>query len=237
MNMDAERKSPSPPQGARDLRQPSPFEGEGVREASPAAPTEGLQEPNRPVGEVVQASTAEFAAQCHRLYDAPPLGALVRSGGDSPVYGIVAEVSTQSIEPGRRPMAMAEENDTVEAAYERNPQLGRLLSTEFRSIVAGHRSDGALRRYLAPLPPRIHTPVFLCNKAELLEFTRSLDFLSILVASPVGSQDDVTAAFLRTAGGAHPDPNSFLIEAGKEVATLLAGDGRRLNAVLRRLSL
>ena len=214
MNADSERKSPSP--------QPSPVEGEG--------------EPTRSVGEVVQASTAEFAAQCHRLYDAPPLGTLVRTGGDSPIYGIVAEVATQSIEPGRRPMALAEEDDTVEAVYERNPQLGRLLSTEFRSIVAGHRSDGALLRYLAPLPPRIHTPVFRCDKNELLEFTRSLDFLSILVASPVGSQDDVTAAFLRTASGAHADPRSFLVEAGKEVAALLARDVRRLNAVLRRLS-
>ena len=50
-------------------------------------------------GEVVAASTTEFTTRCHALYEAPPLGALVKSGGESPVYGVVAEVSTQSIDP------------------------------------------------------------------------------------------------------------------------------------------
>ena len=190
----------------------------------------------RPVGEVVEASTTGFLAQCRRLYEAPPLGSLVKSEGDGPVYGVVAEVMTQSIDPGRHPVAMGEEDETAEAVYSRNPQLSRLLSTEFRCVAVGHRAEGRLYRYLAPLPPKIHSSVYLCGPDEALELCASLDFLSVLLASPVGSPDDVTASFLRLAGRRHTDPSQFLVRAGKELATSLGGEMQRLNGLLRRLS-
>ena len=188
------------------------------------------------VGEVVAASTIEFAAQCHRLYQAPPLGALVRCGGDVPIYGIVGEVATQSLDPGRRPRAMASEGGSVEQVYQRNPQLSRLLATEFRSVVVGFQDNGTLRRYLAPLAPMIHAPVFLCPAVEVLEFSAALDFLPVVLAAPFGSPDDTAAAFLRQASVTHPDPGGFLLAAGKELAGLLAGELPRLNGILRRLA-
>ena len=190
----------------------------------------------RPVGEVVVASTTEFVTQCHALYEAPPLGSLVRCGADSRIYAVVGDVTTQGIDPGRRPMALGEDEDSEEAVYWRNPQLSRLLSTEFRSIAVGHRNDGRLLRYLAPTPPRIHSFVYTCDPGQVLEFTGSLDFLPTLLASPVGSPDDVIAAFLRLAGRCHPEPEGFLVDAGRQIAVLLAGQLQRLNGILRRLS-
>ena len=190
----------------------------------------------RPVGEVVQASTTEFVAQSHRLYEAPNLGTLVKCGSDASIYGVVGEVTTQSIDPGRRPVAIGEGEEAEEAVYEQNPQLNRLLATEFRSIVVGYKSDSLIRRYLAPLPPKIHAFVYECDLDQVREFSGSLDFLSILLASPAGSADDVTASFLRHASAAHPEPDTFLVSAGKELATLLAGQLPRLNGLLRRLS-
>ena len=189
-----------------------------------------------PIGEVVAASTTEYLAQCRTLYGAPPLGSLVKSEGDDAVYGIVGEVATQSIDPGRRAIAMGRHDETAEAVYERNPQLTRLLATEFRSVVVGYRADGALHRYLAPLPPKIHSPVFRCDPPDVVEFSRSLDFVPLLLAAPFGSQDDVIASFLRLASAAHPDPDAFLVEAGRELATLLGGQLQRLNGLLRRLT-
>jgi hypothetical protein len=190
----------------------------------------------RPVGEVVVASTTEFVTQCHALYEAPPLGSLVRCGADSRIYAVVGDVTTQGIDPGRRPMALGEDEDSEEAVYRRNPQLSRLLSTEFRSIAVGHRDDGRLLRYLAPTPPRIHSFVYRCEDDETLEFTASMDFLPTLLASTIGSPDDVIAAFLRLAGRCHPEPESFLVDAGRQIAVLLAGQLQRLNGILRRLS-
>ena len=58
------------------------------------------------VGEIIEASTADFTAECYELYQSPPLGSLVKTV-DSPIelYGIVYHATTSSIEPGRRPIA------------------------------------------------------------------------------------------------------------------------------------
>ena len=191
---------------------------------------------DRAVGEIVEASTAEIVAHCHRLYDAPPLGALVKSEGDAPVYGVVAEVMTRSIDPGRRTMAMGEDDPSGDAVYERNPQLARLLATEFRAAVVGHRDADRIRRYLAPLPPRIHDFVFCCSDDETAAFSEALDFLPLLLAAPVGSPDEVVAAFLRRASLAHADSETFLLGAGKELAPALGGQFQRLSAILKGLT-
>ncbi len=196
----------------------------------------GHPESDSRVGEVVEASTTEFTTQCHALYEAPPLGAVVKSGGEDPVYGVVAEVSTRSIDPGRRPVAMGAGEETVEAVYDRNPQLNRLLSTEFRSLVVAHRRDGALNRYLAPRPPRIHDFVYECAPQEVTELGGPREFLPALLSSPIGSPDDIAASFLRRASLAHPDPRGYLVAAGKDLAVLLTGQLQRLNGILRRLS-
>jgi len=189
-----------------------------------------------PVGEVVEAATTEFVAQCHELYGSPPLGALVKTGGEDTVYGVVAEMATRSLDPGRRPVAMGAGEADVEAIYSRNPQLGRLLSTEFRTVVVGHMADGRLNRYVAPLPPKIHDMVYPCDAEETREFSGSLHSLPLLLSAQVGSPDDVAAAFLRGASRSHADPRAFLVGAGRELASLLGGDLQRLNGILRRLA-
>lgn len=189
------------------------------------------------VGEVVEASTTSFTSQCYRLYEAPPLGSLVRCGDGGPIYGIVYEVSTRSMDPARHPIARGRDEETEEAVYLSNPQLSRLLLTEFRSLVVGHQTNGQLRRYLSPLPPRIHSFVHQCGDEELRGFSASLEFIPIILAAPmVSAPDDVVASFLRRASAAHPDPEAFLVRAGKELAALMGGQLQRLNNMLRRLS-
>ena len=189
------------------------------------------------LGDVVDASTTVFTTQCYRLYEAPPLGSLVRSGADTPIYGIVCEVATRSMDPSRHPIPRGEGEDTEEAVYLNNPQLSRLLHTEFHSIVVGHRANGQVRRELAPLPPRIHSFVYRCDGEELQAFSSSLDFMSIVLSASISAPDDVIASFLRQASASHAEPERFLMEAGRELAIILGGDVQRLNSVLRRLSL
>ena len=185
------------------------------------------------VGEVVEASTSRFVAQCHELYGAPPLGSLVRSEGG--VYGVVAEVTTQSLDPGRRAVAMGRGEDSAEAVYRQHPQLARLMSTELEAVVVAHRSGGKLSRFLAPTPPRIHEIVHACGGPELVEVAGELELLPSLLASPAGSPDDVTAAFLRQVVQAHPEPERVRLEAGRRLAGLLPGQLHRLTGILKRL--
>lgn len=187
------------------------------------------------IGEVVQSNTTEFIAQCYELHQPPPLGSLVKITTPLETYGIVYNAATTSLEPGRHPLARG--GDEEEDVYRANPQLAKLLHTEFNALVVGHQESGCYYHYLPPQPARIHSFVYLCDTEEVREFTQSLDFLPLLLSTqlPV-PREEVVAACLRQASHAHSPPHSFLVKAGKELALLLSGETNTLNTILRRIT-
>ena len=189
------------------------------------------------VGEVIEATSADFVAECYELYQSPSLGSLVKTI-DSPVelYGIVCHATTASIEPGRRPIARGRDEATEEEVYRSSPQLTKLLRSEFTSLVVGHRQDGKLHHYLPPKPARIHGFVYLCPPDEVKEFSQSFDFINILLNThlPV-SVEEVVSASLRQMSQVYEDGQAFLVAAGKELALLLGGEFGRLRAILGRI--
>ncbi len=215
-------------------------------------------------GEVVEASVETLIGQCHRLYEAPPLGTLVRAGDD--VYGVVSGIVTSALDPTRRVIARGADAATESEVYAAHPQLERLLRTDVTIAVVGHRpppddasqrNDGPFAQYLPPLPPRIHTFLYACAAAEARAFLSSdrrgfdgggsdgkrgdaasvrLDFVSLLIGGGP-ADDDVLAAALRRASLAFDAPAEFLLAASRGVAVLLANDTARLNTILRRLPL
>ena len=188
-------------------------------------------------GEVIEASTTDFVAQCYELYQPPPLGSLVKTRDQSvEQYGIVYNASTTSLEPGRRPIARGKDEATEEEIYRSSPQLLKLLRSEFSVVVVGHGEDDKLCHYLPPRPARVHAFVYLCAPEEVKKFSQSLDFLNILVNArlPVPA-DELIAAALRQMGQAHDDSHAFLVAAGKELATLLSGQYNQLKSILGRI--
>ena len=105
------------------------------------------------VGEVIEASTTDFTAQCYELYQSPPLGSLVKTA-DHPLelYGIVYYATTASLEAGRRPIARGRDEATEAAIYREHPQLLKLLRTEFSALLVGHKTEDRLYHYLPPRP-------------------------------------------------------------------------------------
>ncbi len=190
------------------------------------------------IGEVIESGSDRFVAECYELHTPPPLGSLLRTtDGQVEIYGVVRNASTESIDPGRRPLARGREESEEENIYRQHPQLSRLLRTTFDTLVIGHGQGDALHHYLPPRPPRVHSFVYLCEGDEVRRFTRSLDFLAILLGARAGSVDEVVSACLRQAAGAHDDERAFLVRVGKELAVLLGGELNRLNAILRRIKL
>jgi len=189
------------------------------------------------VGEVIEASTTDFVAQCYELYQLPPLGSLVKTRDQEvELYGIVYHAVTSSIEPGRRPIARGKDEDSEEAIYRSNPQLLKLLRSEFSALVVGHKSDDKLYHYLPPQPARIHSFVYLCSPDEVKEFGKSFDFLNMLINAhlPVPI-DELIAACLRQMSQVYEDRQAFLVAAGKELAILLSGEFNQLKAILGRI--
>jgi len=189
------------------------------------------------VGEVIEASTTEFVAQCYELYQLPPLGSLVKAR-DLPVelYGIVYNAATTSLEPGRRPIARGKDEASEEAIYQSSPQLLTLLRSEFGALVVGHRQGDKLFHYLPPQPARIHSFVYRCEPEEVKEFSQSFDFLNVLINTrlPV-SVEELVAACLRQMSQVCEARHSFLVAAGKELAILLSSDFNQLKAILGRI--
>ncbi|MBA7709674.1 hypothetical protein ES703_118596 [subsurface metagenome] len=189
------------------------------------------------VGEVIEASTTDFVAQCYELYQSPPLGSLVKTRDLAvELYGIVYNATTTSFEPGRRPIARGKDETSEEGIYQASPQLLKLLKSEFSALVVGHRQDDKLYHYLPPKPARIHAFVYLCSPEEVKEFSQSFDFLNILINTrlPVSS-DELIAACLRQMSQVYEDRRAFLVAAGKELAILLSGNFNQLKAILGRI--
>jgi len=189
------------------------------------------------VGEVIEASTTDFVAQCYELYQSPPLGSLVKTT-DLPLelYGIVYNATTTSLDPGRRPIARGKDETTEEEIYRSSPQLLKLLKSEFGALVVGHKDNSKLCHYLPPKPARIHSFVYQCSPDEMREFSQSFDFLNILINAhlPV-STEELIAACIRQMSQAYEDRHAFVVAAGKELAILLSGNLNQLKAILGRI--
>ena len=189
------------------------------------------------IAEVVETSSSEFVAQCYELDGVPALGSMVKTRGkEGDIYGIVYTSATHSIEPGRRITARGQKASSDADIFKNNPQLAKLLCSDFHALVIGHRDGKAVFQYLPPSPASVYAFVYSCSPNEVKLFTQSLNFLNLLLDSKLpGSTDEVIAAFLRYASRTHDEPEDFLVKAGKELAWLLSNDIRRLDSILKRL--
>lgn len=194
------------------------------------------EKPQR-VGEVIEADTTGFTAQCYELYSLPPLGSLVRVGDNtSCLYAVVGQATTASIDPGRRPIARGREATSEAEVYQASPQLSQLLRSEFRALVVGHRQDGRLYHYLPPQPARVHGFVYACLPDEVKEFSSSFGFLNIIInISSTVPSEELVAASLRQMSQAHEDGRAFLVAAGKELAVNLSGRFDQLRTILQKI--
>jgi len=189
------------------------------------------------IGEIVESSSAAFTAECYELRNIPALGSLVKvTGAETEIFGIVCQAGTAGIEPGRHPVARGKDETSEEAVYRSSPQLLKLLRSEFKVLVVGQKTGGKILQYLPAKPAHIHAFVYPCAPDEVKEFSRSFNFLNIVVNNRLEiPTEDLTAAALREMSKEQTDPRAFLISGGKALTVILSGDYTRLKAILARL--
>ena len=123
--------------------------------------------------------------------------------------------------------------------YQEHPDLAEVLQTEFSAITVGFVENDRVYQYLPPQPPPVHYSVYECAGEELARFTKEFDFFRTLLFAYQMPSDEMLAAAIRAASRARAGlpggERAYLVQAGREVASLLKDDYDRLTAILRRI--
>ena len=194
------------------------------------------------MGEVVETSLTGYVAQTYKLDEPPPFGGLVRvkdRSGNCEIYGVVYASATGGLDPGRRAAARGNSQPPAsdEQVYTDNPQLSRLLKTEFSVLVLGCQLANASRfSYVFPdYPPPLHYGVTLCNDALLQRFTEENGYMrAILEASQVPAEE-LLGAFLRRASRVRgAGGRAYLVESLRYLARQLKQDYDRFRIIVEK---
>ena len=201
--------------------------GDGAPAGAPVQLDEGEQ-----IGEVVESSTTQIVAQARLLNEAPSFGSFVRVGTAPPALGVVCDISTQSLEPNRRPTAYGK---TEPQLRREQPQIFELLRTHFRILVLGYMEGEEAIHLLPPQPARIHSFAYVCDDAEVRACTQSDEFMRAILNSAGTAADDLLIAAMRHAVAARQGDREYLVSRGKDLSRLLRDDYDRLSSVVRRI--
>jgi hypothetical protein len=188
------------------------------------------------VGRVLRANSRGFTIGCRVMQpDIPSFGSLVRAEGQVPgstIYGLIYDVSLED-DPFVRQFISADPPDEVV----RDQRERRQVPIEVSVLAVGCGDDEDIRHCLPPQPPVTLDWLFQCNDEQVRAFTARFDYFRLVLDAREVPADELLATSLQAAATARPESEreTFLVEAGRELARLLAGDPVRLEGLLRRL--
>ncbi len=191
---------------------------------------------NLRVGRVLRAGTRGFSIGCAVMQpDIPAFGSFVRTEGQSPgsaIYGLIYDVGVED-DLFVRQFISADAPEEVVLDQRKNRQVPIEVS-----VLAVGCNDGENIRHCLPMQPPVTLDwLYQCSDEEVRAFTARFDYFRLVLEAREVPADELLAASLRVAAAAQPENEreTFLVEAGRELARLLAGDPVRLEGLLRRL--
>jgi hypothetical protein len=189
-----------------------------------------------PVGRVLSASTRGFTAGCRVMQpDIPAFGSFVRADAhvpDGAVYGLIYDVVVQDDLFVRR-FIIAEPPEEVV----RDQRENRQVPIEVSVLAVGYHDGTRVVHRVPPQPPVTMDYLYPCPPAEVIEFSGRFDYFRLVLNAPGVPVDDLLAASIWSAAANRADQERerFLVDAGRELARLLAGDLLRLDGLLQRI--
>lgn len=190
-----------------------------------------------PHGEVVFTSTTEIIGQCASL-DAPfAYGSFVAAGKSNPCIGVVYNLETTSIDPGRRPAAIGVSEEDLPRLY---PQLAGLLRCQFHALLIGRFSSDGFRYGLPGTPPALHSQVIACSSKQLQQIGQDLNFLRLIYASgKIAMEELLLSACRHLFESLTPDSPSArrleMVRMGKALCELYRDDYDSLRRMMGRV--
>jgi hypothetical protein len=178
--------------------------------------------------------------------DIPAFGSFVRAQGRSSgqaIYGLIYDVSVED-DPFVRQVIGA--NPTEEFVHDQREN--RQVPIEVSVLAVGCAkaapalpnalpSPTTIRHCLPAQPPVTLDWLYQCSDEEVRAFTARFDYFRLVLEAREVPADELLAASLRAAAAARPESEreTLLVDAGRELVRLLAGDPTRLEGLLRRL--
>ncbi len=197
---------------------------------------------NLRVGRVLRAGTRGFAIGCAVMQpDLPAFGSFVRADGLRPgsaIYGLIYDVSVEDDLFVRQLISAGVRAEEVLLDNRENRQVPIEVSVLAVGTGQSLGGDGARIHHCLPAQPPVTLDwLYQCTDEEVRAFTARFDYFRLVLDAREVPADELLAASLRAAAAAWPEDEreTFLVEAGRELARLLAGDPVRLEGLLRRL--
>lgn len=188
------------------------------------------------VGRVLRASSKGFVVGCEVMQpDIPAFGSLVRADTVTPnssVYGLIYDVGTEDDLFVRHFIGSGVPEEVVQ-----DQRVKRQVPIEASVLMVGCGDGSAIRHCLPAQPPVTLDWLYQCADEEVRAFTSRFDYFRLVLETRELPADELLAASLRAAAAARPAESrgAFLVEAGRTLTRLLAGDPLRLEGLLQRL--
>ncbi|OGO19300.1 MAG: hypothetical protein A2Z14_03670 [Chloroflexi bacterium RBG_16_48_8] len=189
------------------------------------------------IGRVTRCSTRGFVGALRAPEpELPIFGGFCKAKaqqGKSHVIGAIYNISIEDDEFTRQ-MAATERPIEEELV---DQQFLRQIPVEYGVLSIGYRANDQFIYALPPQPPLALAPIQVMTSEEIIDFTRQLNFIPLILSADNLPADDLLAACLKNAASIRkgPEQTSFLLEAGRYCARLLSDDLNRLENVLRNL--
>lgn len=187
------------------------------------------------IGRVTRCNTRGFVGAMKISENALPVfGSLCQAeaqGGRSSVIGLVYDISITDDQFARQ-LAALEEVPQEQIA---DGQINRQVPVEFSALAVGFHNDEGFHQSLPPQPPLTLASIFSMVHKDSVDFTSQLHFLQTILNAPQLPVDELLATALQLSAQERPEEERerFLLQAGREVARLLAQDLTRLENILR----
>ncbi|MCO6451576.1 MAG: hypothetical protein J5I90_12380 [Caldilineales bacterium] len=150
---------------------------------------------------------------------------------------MVCEVIVQD-DPFVRQLVAASDNLTPERIEDMRQR--RQVPVEVTALAVAYRQNDVIYQRIPPRPPGALQPIFPCGPAEVRQVFAPdrFDFFRTVLNNQQCPSEELLAASLRQAAQCQEpgQAQAYLLEAGRELARILAVDPVRLDAILRRLS-
>lgn len=188
------------------------------------------------VGRVLRASTRGFDCGTHsrHINERHDFGAFVRvpiaNTDDTHAIGLIYKVEIKDDQL----ISELVLGEAVPDAILRDQRENRMIPVEIKVLNIGYFSRGRIIHSMPPRPPMSLSDVYLCAREDVLAFTQRRDFFRLILgAAEVPSDDLVAAAILNASFACDPaDRRAFLVESGRQLASYLSNDLRRLSHIL-----